>query len=50
MSSLPCISLSRKPQPRTYKLYELWGLVDAIRDSRAREREIAVNEIEARLQ
>lgn len=34
---------------KDYRLYELLVLVDAIRDSRAREREIAVNEIRARL-
>ena len=39
-----------KAAARDYKLYELLVLVDAIRDSRAREREIAVNEINARLQ
>ncbi len=39
-----------KAAAKDYKLYELLVLVDAIRDSRAREREIAVNEIEARLQ
>ena len=39
-----------KAAAKDYKLYELLVLVDAIRDSRAREREIAVNEIRARLQ
>ncbi len=39
-----------KAAARDYKLYELLVLVDAIRDSRSREREIAVNEIRARLQ
>ncbi len=39
-----------KAAAKDYKLYELLVLVDAIRDSRAREREIAVNEIKARLQ
>ena len=34
---------------RDYKLYEMLVLVDAIRDSSAREREIAVTEIRARL-
>jgi hypothetical protein len=38
-----------KAAAKDYKLYELLVLVDAIRDSRAREREIAVNEIRARL-
>ncbi len=38
-----------KAAARDFKLYELLVLVDAIRDSRAREREIAVNEIRARL-
>ena len=38
-----------KAAARDPKLYELLVLVDAIRDSRAREREIAVNEIKARL-
>jgi len=38
-----------KAAARDYKLYELLVLVDAIRDGRAREREIAVNEIRARL-
>lgn len=38
-----------KAAARDSKLYELLVLVDAIRDSRAREREIAVNEIRARL-
>lgn len=38
-----------KAAARDYKLYELLVLVDAIRDSRVREREIAVNEISARL-
>jgi hypothetical protein len=31
------------------KLYELLALVDAIRDGRAREREIAVNEIQSKI-
>jgi hypothetical protein len=31
------------------KLYELLALVDAIRDGRAREREIAIRELKARL-
>ncbi len=39
-----------KAAAKDFKLYELLVLVDAIRDSRAREREIAVNEIKARLQ
>jgi len=39
-----------KAAAKDFKLYELLVLVDAIRDSRAREREIAVNEIRARLQ
>jgi hypothetical protein len=39
-----------KAAARDPKLYELLALVDAIRDGRAREREIAVNEIKARLQ
>jgi hypothetical protein len=39
-----------KAAAKDYKLYELLVLVDAIRDSRAREREIAVKEIKARLQ
>jgi hypothetical protein len=38
-----------KAAARDHKLYELLVLVDAIRDSRAREREIAVNEIKLRL-
>jgi hypothetical protein len=38
-----------KAAARDYKLYELLVLVDAIRDGRAREKEIAVNEIRARL-
>jgi hypothetical protein len=38
-----------KAAARDPKLYELLVLVDAIRDSRAREREIAINEIKARL-
>ncbi|MGO9020593.1 MAG: hypothetical protein ACLQVJ_19810 [Syntrophobacteraceae bacterium] len=38
-----------KAAAKDYKLYELLVLVDAIRDSRAREREIAVKEIRARL-
>ncbi len=38
-----------KAAAKDFKLYELLVLVDAIRDSRAREREIAVNEIRARL-
>jgi len=31
------------------KLYELLAIVDAIRDGKAREREIAVKELKARL-
>ena len=38
-----------KAAARDPKLYELLVLVDAIRDSRARERETAINEIKARL-
>lgn len=34
---------------RDVKLYELLALVDAIRDGRARERSLAVKEIEKRL-
>jgi hypothetical protein len=39
-----------KAAARDSKLYELLVLVDAIRDSRARERQIAINELKARLQ
>ncbi len=38
-----------KAAAKDYKLYELLVLVDAIRDSRARERDIAIDEIKARL-
>jgi hypothetical protein len=38
-----------KAAAKDFKLYELLVLVDAVRDGRAREREIAVNEIKARL-
>jgi len=38
-----------KAAAKNYKLYELLVLVDAIRDSGARERDIAVKEIKARL-
>ncbi len=34
---------------RDPKLYELLALVDAIRDGRAREREIAIRELNARI-
>src|SRR5206468_8327780 len=34
---------------RDYKLYELLALVDAIREGRAREREIAIRELTARI-
>jgi hypothetical protein len=34
---------------RDPKLYELLALVDAIRDGRAREREIAIDELKARI-
>lgn len=39
-----------KAAAKDYKLYELLVLVDGVRDSRAREREIAVNEIRTRLE
>ena len=39
-----------KAAARDFKLYELLVLVDAIRDGRAREKKIAVNEIRIRLQ
>jgi len=45
----PLYRSAPKAAARDFKLYELLVLVDAIRDSRAREREIAVNEIRARL-
>lgn len=38
-----------KAAARDAKLYELLAIVDAIRDGRAREREIAVKELKARL-
>jgi len=38
-----------KAARRDMKLYELLALVDAIRDGRAREREIAIRELKARL-
>jgi hypothetical protein len=38
-----------KAARRDIKLYELLALVDAIRDGRAREREIAIRELKARL-
>ncbi len=46
----PLYKSASKAAAKDYKLYELLVLVDAIRDSRAREREIAVNEIRARLE
>ncbi len=46
----PLYKSAPKAAAKDFKLYELLVLVDAIRDSCAREREIAVNEIKARLQ
>jgi len=39
-----------KAAARDFRLYELLVLLDAIRDSRARERELAIREIKARMQ
>lgn len=38
-----------KAARKDMKLYELLALVDAVRDGRAREREIAIRELKARL-